>query len=1198
MIIKSTGDCNSTAASAIVDVQPASPSTPVTSVTQPTCTVATGTITVTVQNVGETYSFDNGASFQSSNSKSGLVSGTYQVIIKSTGNCNSSAASATLNSVSNCAPVVVNDVNAMAEDNPVSGNVSINDIQSGGGDNIWSLIGTNGGAAHGTVTMNTDGTYTYTPDPNFNGTDLFTYHLCNLNGDCSQTTVTITVTPVNDLPVAINNAITTREDTPISSSVANNDTPSGDGGNIWSLTGINGGAVHGTVTMTADGSYTYTPTTGFFGSDAFTYHLCDVNNDCSTATVNATINNDTDGMLAVDDVISTNEDSAVTGNVSTNDTPGSEGGNTWTLVGVNGGAAHGTVVLAANGSYTYTPVANYNGTDIITYQLCDLDGDCSVGTVTVTITSVNDLPVAVNDAAGGSEDVVLSGSVAGNDTQSGDGGNQWSVVGINGGAAHGTVVMSSIGNYTYTPNAGYFGTDSFTYKLCDSNSDCSSATVTITINNDNDGLLAVNDIISTNEDSAVTGNASTNDTPSSEGGNTWTLVGANGGAAHGTVLLAANGSYTYTPASNYNGTDIFTYQLCDPDGDCSVGTVKITITSVNDLPVAVNDAASGHEDTELLGSVAGNDVPSGDGGNTWTLTGTNGGASNGNVTMNTDGGYTYIPNTNYFGSDTFTYKLCDANGDCSTATVTVTIAAFNDPPVVSDITKSGTEDNIVTFAASDFSSAFSDVDGNSLTKVKIVSLPANGILKLSGVAIAAGDEISFANLGNITFSPSANWNGSTNFAWNGNDGTVYAASNTNVNISIAAVNDPPVVSDITKSGTEDNTVTLATSDFTSAFSDVDGNSLTKVKIVSLPANGILKLSGVAIAAGDEINAANLGNITFVPSANWNGSTNFTWNGNDGTVYAASNARLNISIAAVNDPPVALADVAIINEDGTLTGANLLSNDSDPEGNTLTIDTTPVSSPAHGTLTINANGTYTYTPVANYNGSDSFTYRVCDNATPSMCSTATVSITVTAVNDPPVALVDNFEAKENQKLEGNVLGNDYDIDGNNITLSIAPIESPAHGTLILSQNGDFIYQPVIDFIGNDSFIYQICDNGNPILCSNATVTIVVSKDENCDVFVPNSFSPNGDGIHDSFKIRCLYNYENPTIEIYNRWGNLVFIKDHYGDTGFWGSEADAWWNGHSDHKWTISTEELPVGTYYYILKLDKNKSLTGFLFLNK
>jgi len=114
----------------------------------------------------------------------------------------------------------------------------------------------------------------------------------------------------------------------------------------------------------------------------------------------------------------------------------------------------------------------------------------------------------------------------------------------------------------------------------------------------------------------------------------------------------------------------------------------------------------------------------------------------------------------------------------------------------------------------------------------------------------------------------------------------------------------------------------------------------------------------------------------------------------------------------------------------------------------------------------------------------------------------------------------------------------------------------------------------------------------------TVQVVLAEDVNCPIIVPNAFSPNGDGIHDYFKIACLYNYTNPIIEIYNRWGNLVYKKDHYGDTDFWGSEAAAWWNGRSENSMTIGNLTMPVGTYYYILKLTNSKVLTGFMFLNK
>jgi gliding motility-associated-like protein len=209
------------------------------------------------------------------------------------------------------------------------------------------------------------------------------------------------------------------------------------------------------------------------------------------------------------------------------------------------------------------------------------------------------------------------------------------------------------------------------------------------------------------------------------------------------------------------------------------------------------------------------------------------------------------------------------------------------------------------------------------------------------------------------------------------------------------------------------------------------------------------------------------------------------------------------------------------------------------------------------------------------------------------------LTIKPVNHPPVAVPDDYEAKENNPLAGNVISNDWDFDGNHLTLDTIPVHAPAHGKILLSPNGEFTYRSNIDFMGQDAFTYRIFDNGNPSLDSTALVTITVVKDESCEVMVPNAFSPNNDGIHDYFKVRCLYNYQNPVIEIYNRWGNLIYKKEHYGDVDFWGSEAEAWWNGYSNGKMVIgSNNPAPVGTYYYILKLDKNKTLTGFLFLNR
>jgi VCBS repeat-containing protein len=564
-------------------------------------------------------------------------------------------------------PIAVNDVINTNEDVPVNGNVAPNDVPSIDCANTWSLEGTNGGAQHGTVTMNTDGSYTYTPAANYNGSDSFTYKLCDCDGDCSTATVTVTINPVDDVPTAVNDVVTTNEDTPATGNVSTNDTPSPDCANTWLLNDANGGALHGTVTMNADGSYTYTPHANYNGGDTFSYQLCDCDGDCSTAAVTVTVIPVDDVPVAVNDAFTTPEDVAINGTVAGNDTPSGDGGNVWSLVS---GPAHGTATVNANGTFNYTPTANYNGLDAFTYKVCDADGDCSTATVNITVTPVDDAPVAVNDAFTTPEDVAINGTVAGNDTPSGDGGNVWSLVS---GPAHGTATVNANGTFNYTPTANYNGPDAFTYKVCDADGDCSTATVSISVTPVDDVPVAVNDAFTTPEDVAINGTVAGNDTPSGDGGNVWSLVS---GPAHGTATVNANGTFNYTPTANYNGPDAFTYKVCDADGDCSTATVNITVTPVDDAPIAVNDVNSTTENTPVNGNVSTNDTPSPDcPTNVWSLVGTNGGALHGTVTMNSNGTYTYTPNAGYSGTDVFTYKLCDCDGDCPTATVTITISS-------------------------------------------------------------------------------------------------------------------------------------------------------------------------------------------------------------------------------------------------------------------------------------------------------------------------------------------------------------------------------------------------------------------------------------------------------------------------------------------------------------------------------------------
>ncbi|MBF0093648.1 MAG: tandem-95 repeat protein [Alphaproteobacteria bacterium] len=367
------------------------------------------------------------------------------------------------------------------------------------------------------------------------------------------------------------------------------------------------------------------------------------------------------------------------------------------------------------------------------------------------------------------------------------------------------------------------------------------------------------------------------------------------------------------------------------------------------------------------------------------------------------------------GHDGTYYGSGGGGGYSGTAYQDYNVVGVEHAPAGADISRSVNEDTAIAFTTANFTAAFSDVDGDSLAMVMITSLPAHGTLALSGTAVTLNQEIAAANLGNLTFTPSADWNGASSFTYNVSDGTAYAATGATVNITVSAVNDVPTVSDISRSGNEDTVIVFTAANFTAAFSDVDVDSLAKVMITSLPAHGTLALSGAAVTLNQEITAANLANLTFTPAADWNGATSFTYNANDGTVYAVSGATVNIIVNAVNDAPTVANVSRSGNEDTAIafTAANFTAAFSDVDGDSLA-KVMITSLPAHGTLALSGTavalnqeiaaanlGNLTFTPTADWNGASSFTYNVSDG-TAYAASGATVNITVDAINDAPTA----------------------------------------------------------------------------------------------------------------------------------------------------------------------------------------------------
>ena len=328
---------------------------------------------------------------------------------------------------------------------------------------------------NGTLTLNADGSFSYAPDANFNGSDSFTYKASDGSLDSNVATVNITVNAVNDAPVATNDSYSTNEDTALTvaaPAVLSNDS---DVENDTLAAVLVSNPSNGTLSLNADGSFTYTPDSNYNGPDSFTYKANDGTDDSNVATVSITVNAVNDAPACTSPQSgSTNEDTALNASVACTDVDNS----TLTYSKV-GDPSHGTVVVNSDGTFTYTPAANYNGSDSFTFKANDGDLDSNVATFNITIAAVNDNPDAVNDSAAvnkNSSGVIL---VYLNDTDVE--GDTLTVISFTQ-PAHGTVSYSARNrNFRYTPANGFTGTDTFTYTISDGHGGTDTATVTITV---------------------------------------------------------------------------------------------------------------------------------------------------------------------------------------------------------------------------------------------------------------------------------------------------------------------------------------------------------------------------------------------------------------------------------------------------------------------------------------------------------------------------------------------------------------------------------------------------------------------------------------------------------------------------------------------------------------------------------------------
>jgi DNA/RNA endonuclease G (NUC1) len=663
----------------------------------------------------------------------------------------------------NDSPSASDDSKTTQEDTPLSfssSDLTANDSTGPANESGQSLTVTSvtGDAnTHGTVVLNS-GTVTYTPASNFNGAASFSYTVCDdgtTNGSpdskCAAATVNVSVAAVNDNPTAADDSATTDEDTPVTVNVLSNDSDVEN--DSLTISAVTQGS-HGSVVNNGS-NVSYSPAPNFNGTDSFTYTISDGHGGTATASVSVTINAVNDAPVAVNDSATTDEDTTVNVNVLSNDSD--VDGDSLTVSAVTQGT-HGSVTN--NGSnVTYSPAANFNGTDSFTYTISDGHGGTATASVSVTINAVNDAPVAVNDSATTDEDTAVNVNVLSNDSDVD--GDSLTVSGVTQGG-HGSVTNNG-SNVTYSPAANFNGTDSFTYTISDGHGGTATASVSVTINPVNDNPVAVADSATTNEDTSVAIDVVANDTDVDNDSLTLASVGS---ASHGSVSIASGKAF-YSPAANFHGTDTFTYVVSDGHGGQANGNVTVTVTSVNDNPVAVADTAFTNEDTSVTIDVVANDTDVD--GDTLTLFSV-GTAGHGSVSI-VSGKAFYSPAANFNGTDSFSYVVSDGNGGQATGNVSVTVNPVNDPPVASNDSYSTNLNTALTVPAPGVLGNDTDIDGGPLSAQLGLNVQ-HGVLVLN-------------SNGSFSYTPNLNFVGTDSFTYRAFDGTDYS----NVVTASITVND-------------------------------------------------------------------------------------------------------------------------------------------------------------------------------------------------------------------------------------------------------------------------------------------------------------------------------------------------------------------------------------------------------------------------
>ncbi|MBH0229758.1 Ig-like domain-containing protein [Halobacillus yeomjeoni] len=875
---------------------------------------------------------------------------------------------------------------------------------------------------HGTLSVEKEGKWAYTPEKDYTGTDRFTISLSDGKGGTATSTVSITVKePANQMPTAINYYEETEQNKPVSGTVVGSD-PDKD---VLTYSAEKQPS-HGTLDLKDNGEWTYTPEKDYIGQDRFMVNVSDGKGGHATSTISVYVKEPVNQLPVVSNYNEEMEkNTSINGNVEGTDPDGDS------LKYKKGRLPeHGVVEVTEQGRWSYTPDQDYTGTDSFTVITDDGKGGTATSTISVLVKEpVNQLPSAENSNKETEQNKPVSGKIEAIDPD-----KDPLTFKMKQEASQGSVVLKEDGSWVYTPGKDYIGDDSFKVEISDGKGGSVTSTVSIKILEPVNQLPVVDNYnVETEQGQSVNGKVEGTDP---DGDSLVFEVGKS--PAHGDLKANSDGSWNYTPVPSYVGQDSFSIKASDGKGGVATSTILINVKEpVNRLPEIKNYNETTEVNKAIAGKVEGTD-PDGDS----LVYSEASSPTHGSINVDSTGEWTYSPDDNYIGFDSFTIEVSDGKGGTATSTVGIHIKEpVNQLPVVGNYKVKAERNQSVRGRVSG-----TDPDGDSLTYSK-GSSPSHGTVEIHSD-------------GNWSYSPSNDYVGGDSFKVLVSDGKGGTATST-VSINVEPpVNLLPTVDNYT-ANTELNKAVSGKV----IGNDADGDPLT-YSIETSPEHGTLEVTKE-------------GSWTYQPSKDYKGIDQFSIEVNDGKGgVVTSSITVNVSEPANHAPTVENYNMTT-QENNAISGkVSGIDSDGDP------LSYTNGSGPKHGKVSVNIDGSWTYTPLQGYTGMDSFTINVSDGKGGTSFSTVSINV-LEPVNQLPTISNHNEKTEQNHSVSGKVEGKDS--DGDALTYSAG--ESPSHGAAEVNADGSWTYTPQEDFYGTDSFPIKVSDGRGGVATSTILINVL-------------------------------------------------------------------------------------------------------------